>query len=161
MKNKKVNLPNEIKVNGISYHLQPRFCNKPGCKCHEGHPHGPYWYAYTADGQKYLGRELPIKIARAWIKREIGLPELRRAYELQNKKVERILNSYRISQDLSFAIKNLMMGEAVDRSDLKALHLLKYAAPRMEFKKTVRETRPRIRSGGTYEGQEEEGGEYD
>ena len=38
-------------------------CGKKGCKCAEGKPHGPYWYAYWTEGGKtksqYIGKELP------------------------------------------------------------------------------------------------------
>src|SRR5690242_8693258 len=48
----------------VTYHQQPSFCGKPGCrKCRNGVGHGPYWYAYTTvAGQTrrtYVGKELP------------------------------------------------------------------------------------------------------
>ena len=46
--------------NGVSYQLETVKCGKPKCKCTEGKPHGPYWYAYWRDGRrvrcKYLGK---------------------------------------------------------------------------------------------------------
>ena len=45
----------------ITYELQYRKCGCPGCKCHHGQPHGPYWYAYYRTGNKlksqYIGKE--------------------------------------------------------------------------------------------------------
>ena len=38
-------------------------CGKKGCKCSRGELHGPYWYAYWAEGSKtksqYVGKSLP------------------------------------------------------------------------------------------------------
>ncbi len=63
----KVNKKGEIvkkffELNGASYKLQDRYCNKPKCKCHEGNPHGPYWYSYSEQGTKYVGKELPSAV---------------------------------------------------------------------------------------------------
>jgi hypothetical protein len=48
----------------ITYQLQYRKCGKSTCStCHEGHGHGPYWYAYWREGSRlrsgYIGRVSP------------------------------------------------------------------------------------------------------
>jgi len=46
-----------------SYRLESIRCGKKSCKCAEGTPHGPYWYAYWTEKGKsrsqYIGKRLP------------------------------------------------------------------------------------------------------
>lgn len=49
----------EFMLNGWNYSQKYRTCNKENCKCHDGYPHGPYWYK-TRDGViSYVGKDLP------------------------------------------------------------------------------------------------------
>ena len=49
----------EFMLDGWSYTQKTRTCNKENCKCHDGQPHGPYWYR-TRDGRlEYVGKNLP------------------------------------------------------------------------------------------------------
>lgn len=51
-----------------SYCLERVRCGKENCKCARGELHGPYWYAYWAEGGKsksqYVGKKLPRHLAR-------------------------------------------------------------------------------------------------
>lgn len=40
----------------IIYQLERVKCGKPGCKCTRGQLHGPYWYAYQQQGDKFKSR---------------------------------------------------------------------------------------------------------
>ena len=52
---------NNFLIDGNIYTLETRTCNKPVCKCHNGQPHGPYWYR---NHTHYIGKELPPEITR-------------------------------------------------------------------------------------------------
>jgi hypothetical protein len=49
-----------------TYRLELVRCGKDGCKCADGHLHGPYWYAYWSEGGKtksqYIGKHLPKSV---------------------------------------------------------------------------------------------------
>jgi len=48
-----------MKINGTTYFQQYRTCNKQGCKCQDGQPHGPYWFARDHNGRvRYVGKNL-------------------------------------------------------------------------------------------------------
>ena len=52
----------------LSYRLEKVRCGKKGCKCADGAPHGPYWYAYWSEAGKtksrYVGKKPPVIKAR-------------------------------------------------------------------------------------------------
>jgi hypothetical protein len=54
-----------------TYRLENVRCGRASCKCTDGKPHGPYWYAYWSEGGKtrsqYIGKRLPkgVKPPRA------------------------------------------------------------------------------------------------
>lgn len=52
----------ERRAGGMTYRLQRVKCGKPGCKCADGSGHGPYWYAFSREGDrvksKYIGKIL-------------------------------------------------------------------------------------------------------
>ena len=53
----------ESTADGRTYRLESIRCGKKGCKCADGKPHGPYWYAYWLENGKtksqYVGKKLP------------------------------------------------------------------------------------------------------
>lgn len=57
----------------VTYELRPVLCGKPGCTRH----HGPYWYAYWAQG----GRNRTAYIGKAFRKLSDFKPEAFRAGE--------------------------------------------------------------------------------
>jgi len=58
---------NRFELQGIIYYQQGRKCGKPDCVCASGELHGPYWYSRDMAYNKvsYLGKELPVNIAKA------------------------------------------------------------------------------------------------
>jgi hypothetical protein len=52
----------------LTYRLEKVRCGKKGCKCADGEPHGPYWYAYWSEAGKtksrYVGKKPPGMKAR-------------------------------------------------------------------------------------------------
>lgn len=51
-------------IGNIIYQLELIKCGKEGCKCNRGQLHGPYWYAYQRQGEKfkssYIGKTLKL-----------------------------------------------------------------------------------------------------
>jgi hypothetical protein len=51
-------------LGNIIYQLELIKCGKEGCKCNKGQLHGPYWYAYQRQGDKfkssYIGKTLKL-----------------------------------------------------------------------------------------------------
>jgi hypothetical protein len=56
-------------TNNKTYRLEGVCCGKKGCKCADGHLHGPYWYAYWTEGgrtrSEYVGKKLPRGVRKA------------------------------------------------------------------------------------------------
>jgi hypothetical protein len=55
----------EEPADGRTYRLESVRCGKKGCKCADGEPHGPYWYAYWLENGKtrsqYVGKNPPLR----------------------------------------------------------------------------------------------------
>ena len=97
-KQERVKMDNEFMLGGWSYQKKFRYCNKPVCKCHDGQPHGPYWYR-SRDGQlQYVGKLLPAYVVDALQCVEISRPDAQAVIQDLNKAVqdqERLLSSIR------------------------------------------------------------------
>ncbi|NJN32021.1 MAG: hypothetical protein HC824_17565 [Synechococcales cyanobacterium RM1_1_8] len=52
------------RIGNLIYQLEMVKCGKPNCKCTRGQLHGPYWYAYQRQGDKfksrYIGKTLKL-----------------------------------------------------------------------------------------------------
>jgi len=106
---------NEFKVDGVLYRQQYRKCGKPGCKCQNGEPHGPYWYSY--DGQsaaKYVGQQLPAHVTDRAKLLKSAMPQIRKLKADITKQRDEFNRKYSLAQQQLRTLGNLEAGERVD-----------------------------------------------
>jgi len=102
--------------NNQSYQLQTRQCNKAVCKCHNGKPHGPYWYL---NGSKYLGKQLPQDILINLAQVENNKERIKKVRAEVNMKYLHLQKELADISDQVRAIENLLNGGVIDNEELK------------------------------------------
>jgi hypothetical protein len=107
--------------NGYKYYKEGRYCNKPNCKCHEGNPHGPYWWRRSErTGQRtYIGKNLPGEIIATYE----HLASLRTAFELRLNQIREEI--YNLEHERNLLLRGIH-GNQLQPYDLEKLEEYKY-----------------------------------
>ena len=107
-----------IRINGKTYTQQYRQCNKPTCKCHNGEPHGPYWYERHENGRvRYIGKHLPESVLR--------MQEMQREASAELAGLRADLSALRKRVD---TLDRFCSGSALDEQDLALVEMLMHRA---------------------------------
>jgi len=109
-----------LTVLGIQYLRQTRVCNKPTCKCHEGQPHGPYWYARSETGGplSYIGKELPAAILKTHAAIVAAAPRINRQFSKLIWEAKALQKRAQTLEDTASELRALQEGHRVDRKQL-------------------------------------------
>jgi hypothetical protein len=112
-----------FELNGIQYKLQPRYCNKENCKCHDGNPHGPYWYAYSWQGTKYIGKELPAAILQQLENIKALTPTAQDEIDKLDTKINLLRHQMTAAQRIRSSLIQAINGSNLTSDDIENLKL--------------------------------------
>ncbi len=111
----------QFELNGDSYRLLDRYCNKEKCKCHEGSPHGPYWYVHTTDEKKYVGKTLPPEILEQLENLEKLTPKAHKKIDVLEGKMRELRKSLSNLQDQKRSLVVAMDGGYLNSAEKEYL----------------------------------------
>lgn len=117
----------QIKVNGVLYRQRLNKCSKPGCKCNiPGQEHGPYWYAFSDHGMKYVGLKLPEHVTAHVALLKASGAKLKVIKAKIIKQRDQALEDLRKAERELKTLQNLEVGEYTASEVLKSLGLAQF-----------------------------------
>lgn len=107
-----------FELEGTTYYQQYRKCGKSGCKCNNGEPHGPYWFArdQTSGKVSYIGKNLPPEVTTARLNHDYRLTEMvkkRRELITQADALARLIRNAPLKPEDRGIVEELGFGDAL------------------------------------------------
>ena len=115
----------EFTYNGNKFKHLVRYCNKKNCKCHNGQPHGPYWYQLKNNTNQltYIGKTIPNHILVHLAQLAAGQEKIKKEITKLNILIRILENKLDNAEELKRELEILSRSGNANMEKLKPLKL--------------------------------------